>query len=476
MAKSSNDMKPGMLLVFSEGGELARMVAKYRPAVPVLVVTSNQELARRCQVMFGLYTMILDKPVTSMKTIKDNVHDALIYARDSGLCSPGKEVVVCYTSRVADMSQSSEAAERHMYITSCPGSLDMSKLGEMASRHQEGAIDTSKTLSLRSTVIDLPMLFESSKPVRKTKIIASLGSASNTEEKIAELLDAGMDVARFNMALTAMEDIKGMVTMVRKVAAEKNTTCAILVDTRGPEIRTGYVVDGPETRNSVDSIKLTKGDKVVLVSHDTGSTAPFHAWKTDSETRIPVNYSAFTSNIVPGTMILIADGTIEMEITEVSFFGLQSAAYTMRTFYILILTFRLLLHTVQVNGAEATAVALNDAVLKSWKSCNILGVKLNMPVLTSKDRSDLEMAVAMEVDFIAASFVQSKADVEYIRDQLSELGGSDIEVSLWHSIFVCNSLPVHMAKRCKQIFHLMTCNGEHRRLWPRSRQCQLWRS
>ena len=318
MAKCSNDMKPGMLLVFSEGGELARMVSKYRPAVPVLVVTSNQELARRCQVSFGLYTMLLDKPVTSMKTIKDNVHDALVYAKETGLCSPGKEVVVCFTSRVADMSQSSEAAERHMYITSCPGNLDMSKLGEMASR-KEGAIDTSKTLSLRSTVIDLPMLFESSKPVRKTKIIASLGTASNTEEKIAELLDAGMDVARFNMALTAIEDIKGMVTMVRKVAAEKNTTCAILVDTRGPEIRTGYLVDGPETRNPVDSINLTKGEKVVLVSHDTSSSEGFHAWKTDSETRIPVNYSAFTNNVIPGTMILIADGTIEMEITEVSY-------------------------------------------------------------------------------------------------------------------------------------------------------------
>ena len=111
---------------------------------------------------------------------------------------------------------------------------------------------------------------------------------------------------------------------------------------------------------------------------------------------------------------------------------------------IVMLMFRLLF-MVQVNGAEATAVALNDAVLKSWKSCNILGVKLNMPVLTAKDRADLEMAVAMEVDFIAASFVQSKADIEYIRDQLSELGGSDIEVSLLWSYSILEMISLHFA-------------------------------
>lgn len=220
LAKSANDIMPGMILVFSEGGTMPRMVAKYRPCVPVMVVTSNQELSRHCQAMFGLYTMLLDKPVASVKAMKETVTMALRHARDVGLCMPGKEVVVFISSRIARPQQSSEAAERQMYITTCPGSL--SRLGSMqpVQSGTDGAgLNVAKTLSLRSTIIDLPMLFESSTPVRKTKIIATMGPSCSTAEMIGRLLDAGMDIARFNMAMMNMAEIRPIVKLLREVGA-----------------------------------------------------------------------------------------------------------------------------------------------------------------------------------------------------------------------------------------------------------------
>eukprot|EP00951_Prasinocladus_malaysianus_P050255 scaffold678502_cov47-Prasinocladus_malaysianus.AAC.1 len=214
-------MKPGMMVVFSEGGTAARMIAKYRPSAEVLVVTSNKQLARHCQIMFGLYTMILDEPVkNNIKAMKDAVHNALIYGRDNGICAAGKEVVVL-TSTQATANSGARKVERQLYITTCPGELDLSRLGNLApskftKARATSKFDDAKTLSLRSTVIDLPMLFNPSSPVRKTKIIASLGPVSSNEETIGKLLDAGMDVARFNMAMSTMAKIKPIIKMVRK--------------------------------------------------------------------------------------------------------------------------------------------------------------------------------------------------------------------------------------------------------------------
>ena len=210
-------MKPGMILVFSEGGVTARWISKYRPCVPVMVVTSNTQLAHHCQVMFGLYTMMLDKPLSTVKEMKSTVIRALAHAQKVGLCMSGKEVVVLLSNRVTTASGARGKAERQMYITTCPGILDVSQLGTMAPQQGQEVMNVAKTLSLRSTVVDLPMLFESSTVPRKTKIIASLGPVSNNKETIAKLLDAGMDVARFNLAMASMEDVQPVVEMVREV-------------------------------------------------------------------------------------------------------------------------------------------------------------------------------------------------------------------------------------------------------------------
>lgn len=88
-------------------------------------------------------------------------------------------------------------------------------------------LDSTKTLSIRSTVIDLPMLFETSLPIRKTNIIATLGPASCNEAMISKLLDAGMDIARFNMALMTMAEVKPVLDMVRKVGRVLNLSASL---------------------------------------------------------------------------------------------------------------------------------------------------------------------------------------------------------------------------------------------------------
>lgn len=103
-----------------------------------------------------------------------------------------------------------------------------------------------------------------------------------------------------------------------QVAARKNKTVAILVDTRGPEIRTCYLVDGPETRQPVDTISLEQGQTVLLTAHDPTGTEPFEGWKTATETRIPVSYPDLAVQVTPGTTVLINDGDIRLEVTEVS--------------------------------------------------------------------------------------------------------------------------------------------------------------
>lgn len=131
MAKCSNDIKPGMIVIFSEGGRTARMVAKYRPSVPVLVVSSSKELAQQCEIMFGLHSMVLDAPVSSLKQMKDTVKIAILHGRDKGLCMAGKEVVVVFSTSVTSADQG-KVAQRQVYITTCPGELQMNRLGSLA--------------------------------------------------------------------------------------------------------------------------------------------------------------------------------------------------------------------------------------------------------------------------------------------------------------------------------------------------------
>lgn len=164
LAKNAVDLKPGMLVVFSEGGKMARLAAKYRPCVPLLVVTSNAALARRCSALFACQAMLLAEPMRDRAEIFGTLKRALKHGVEAGLCVPGKEVVVL-ASTAATQSGVGHGAERELFVTVAPGKLQYEKLGSLAPNLMGGEVDlayVAKTVSLRAMRMDLAMVMRES--------------------------------------------------------------------------------------------------------------------------------------------------------------------------------------------------------------------------------------------------------------------------------------------------------------------------
>ena len=193
---------------------------------------------------------------------------------------------------------------------------------------------------------------------KRTKIVATISDRNCEPGFIKELYEAGMDVVRINSAHLSVDAALQIIKNTREVSDK----IAILVDTKGPEIRT-TICDSP--------IQLLKGSKINIIG-DPG--------KKSSNSAIYVSYQAFASDIPTGSLIMIDDGELELK-------------------------------AVQRRGNELECIVENDGTLGSRKSVNIPGVKISLPSLTDKDRAFIEIAAGNEVDFIAHSFVRSGQDV-----------------------------------------------------------------
>lgn len=202
---------------------------------------------------------------------------------------------------------------------------------------------------------------------KRTKIVATISDKNCEPSFIKELYDAGMDVIRINSAHLSVEAALKIISNVREVSDK----IAILLDTKGPEIRT-TICDSP--------ITLKKGNKINIIGEPD---------KKSSDKAIYVTYQSFSSDIPLGTTILIDDGDIELKVLKKS-------------------------------GSALECSIENDAVLGSRKSVNIPGVRITLPSLTDKDRLFLKMAAENGVDFIAHSFVRSKQDVLDVKAVLKE--------------------------------------------------------
>ena len=209
---------------------------------------------------------------------------------------------------------------------------------------------------------------------KRTKIVATISDKRCGKEFIKELYEEGMDVIRINSAHLNTEGALKIINNAREVSDK----IAILLDTKGPEIRT-TVCDAP--------IKLKKGS-TILISGDPD--------KTSSDQVIYVSYKSFSEDIPEGTAILIDDGELE-------------------------------LRALKRNGEFLECLIENDGVLGSRKSVNLPGVKICLPSLTQKDKTFLKMAVENGVDFIAHSFVRSRQDVLDVQAILDEYK-SDIRI------------------------------------------------
>ena len=215
--------------------------------------------------------------------------------------------------------------------------------------------------------------------VKRTKIVCTLGPASEKEETLRELIKNGLNVCRMNFSHGSHEEHKGRIDLVKKVREELGQPTAILLDTKGPEIRTGQF-DAPE-------VLLEEGQTFTITMKDV----------MGNKEMCTVSYKGLAKDVEPGNTILIDDGLVGLKVKE-------------------------------VNGDDIVCIVENSGIVKNHKGVNVPGVKVNLPAITEKDRSDIEFGIEQGIDFIAASFVRKVSDVLAIREILEENNATDIKI------------------------------------------------
>lgn len=214
---------------------------------------------------------------------------------------------------------------------------------------------------------------------RKTKIVCSMGPTTENLEVVCDLLRSGMNVARFNFSHGTHEYHKKNIETVREASRITKIPCAILLDTKGPEIRTGPVVDDGKNGGK---IKINSGDIFLMTNDDCLCVEPVY----DGETlvtpgKISLSWKKLPEEIEKDCKILIADGLIEMLVLETD------------------------------KTSTITCKALNSGSIGSKKNVNVIGIHPDIPVLSEQDKKDIEFGIKIGVDFIAASFISSASDV-----------------------------------------------------------------
>ena len=215
--------------------------------------------------------------------------------------------------------------------------------------------------------------------MKKTKIICTMGPNEDDRQVMLELAKNGMDIARFNFSHGTHEEQKERLEQLKSVREELNLPIAALLDTKGPEIRTGLLKDG-------NKVMLKEGSAFTLTTRQIEG----------DETICHINYSGLAEDVSRGSRILIDDGLIELEVEN-------------------------------VEGSEIHCLVINGGELGQRKGVNVPNVKIKLPALTEKDKEDIWFGIEQGVDFIAASFVRSADAIVEIK-QMLEVSGSNIKV------------------------------------------------
>src|SRR5665647_756047 len=215
--------------------------------------------------------------------------------------------------------------------------------------------------------------------MRKAKIVCTIGPASESLEMLKKMINAGMNVARLNFSHGDFEEHGNRIINIRKACQELGKTVAILLDTKGPEIRTGKLKEEP--------IELIQDEFIVLTTEDI----------LGDKNRISITYQDLPGDVQIGSTILIDDGLIGIRV-------------------------------VGVQGTEINCVIVNGGLLGGKKGVNVPGVKISLPGITEKDTNDIIFGIQQGVDFIAASFVRKASDVLEIRQLLERHNASHIQM------------------------------------------------
>lgn len=216
--------------------------------------------------------------------------------------------------------------------------------------------------------------------LKKTKIVCTIGPSSEKPEILEELIKNGMNVARLNFSHGTHEEHLEKIKTIRKVRRKLNVPVAIMLDTKGPEIRTGNF--------DVDEVYLKPNDTFTLTTRDIIGNANI----------VSVSYKGLPNDVEVGSIIYIDDGLVQLEVTEIK------------------------------DGTEVVCKALNNGILSNHKGVNLPGSKTNLPSITPKDVDDIKFGIENDIDFIAASFVRKKEDVYDIRRVLEDHGGENIKI------------------------------------------------
>lgn len=215
--------------------------------------------------------------------------------------------------------------------------------------------------------------------MRKTKVICTIGPASDNEETIRRLIEEGMAVARMNFSHGTYEEQKKKFDLVKKVRGELRQPIAIMLDTKGPEYRIGTFEN--------HSIELKDGDTFTFTTDDV----------VGNQEKVSVSYKNLIDNLEVGDRILVNNGLVIFEVTELS-------------------------------GSDAICKCIAGGVLSDKKSMNFPNKVLDQPFLSEQDKSDLLFGIQNGADYVAASFVSTEKDVQEMREFLDQNGGKDVEI------------------------------------------------
>ena len=219
------------------------------------------------------------------------------------------------------------------------------------------------------------------KNLRRTNIVGTIGPASESEEMLTKLMNAGLNVTRINFSHGGYEENATKIDTIKKVRKALNRPVALVLDTKGPEIRTG---------------KLESGDEKVVIEEGQEFTF-LHEDVIGNNTKTSIGYKNLYQDVVPGARILVDDGAIEFQVVE-------------------------------VKGKDIVCKAMNTGRLGSRKTVNVPGLKLNLPALSEKDIADITNGIKAGFDYIAASFVRRADDVNQIRKLLNDNGGERVGI------------------------------------------------
>ena len=216
--------------------------------------------------------------------------------------------------------------------------------------------------------------------MKRTKIVCTLGPASESEEILRELLLNGLNVARQNFSHGDHEEHKRRMDLIKKLRQELKLPIAIMLDTKGPEIRTKDFENG--------MVELKEGQEFTITTRQD---------VIGNEEICAVTYEGLADDVKVGSTILIDDGLIGLSVKE-------------------------------INGKDIKCIVNNSGVVKNKKGVNVPGVKIQLPAITEKDRSDIEFGISQGIDLIAASFIIKAADVIAIRKILEDKKANDIQI------------------------------------------------